>query len=232
MSYPMEQVKGRSFTLFWSVLQAGTIVGASIAFALEFSSMESDISSSVYIVFLSLALLAPCLSWFVLPAKSVVRGDGTVVRTHPPLGPKDEIKMFFRTFKDWRMLALIPVSFASNYFYTYQSAITAFLFDGRTRALVAILCGAGSMFSGMMFGLLVDKLPFSRRWRALTGCGIVFVVSSFVWSCGVVFQMQFQRGQHLVRGHPVPWDFKNGVAKGPILLMLACMIDSPLFCLA
>jgi hypothetical protein len=48
-------------------------------------------------------------------------------------------------FRDWRTLALFPIFFSSNFFYAYQGAITAYLLNGRTRLLVSLLTGLGSL---------------------------------------------------------------------------------------
>ncbi len=38
MSYPLEKDKGRSFAIFWSLFQLGTLVGAAIALGIEAKS--------------------------------------------------------------------------------------------------------------------------------------------------------------------------------------------------
>jgi hypothetical protein len=93
--------------------------------------------------------------------------------------------------------------------YAYQGAITAVLFNGRTRALVSLLTGLGSITGSIIIGLLTDKLPFKRRNRA------------------VGFQVQFNRNNvalgTIFKGEPLPWDLKmSSAAGGPITLLMAC----------
>ena len=45
----------------------------------------------------------------------VVRGDGTLVEIEAAISPKQEFREFLKLFKDWRMLALFPMFFSSNY---------------------------------------------------------------------------------------------------------------------
>ena len=59
--------------------------------------------------------------------------------------------------------------FASNYFYAYQGALTAQLFNGRTRALSSLLTGLGSIVGSIFMGCTLDYMPFKRRNRALFG---------------------------------------------------------------
>ncbi|KND87114.1 hypothetical protein TOPH_08229 [Tolypocladium ophioglossoides CBS 100239] len=221
MSYPMEKDKGRSFTVFWVIFQMGTLIGASIALGIEFHSTLSTMSTGVYVSFMIIMLTAMATSWVVLPPHLVVRGDGTIVELQRSLSPKQEFKEFIQMFKDWRMLALFPMFFSSNYFYAYQGAITASLFNGRTRALVSLLTGLGSMIGSVLIGSITDVLPFSRHNRALAGCAFVLVLSCIVWGSGLGFQTKFTRASAEVLGEEIPWDWTVGVAAGPITLILA-----------
>ncbi|EFY92985.1 hypothetical protein J3458_004962 [Metarhizium acridum] len=219
MSYPLEKDKGRAFTIFWSLFQMGTLIGAAIALGIEFNSTMPGVSNGVYVAFMIIMLTAIATSWLVLPPQAVVRGDGTIVRIAASLTPKQEFLEFVRMFKDWRMIALFPMFFSSNYFYAYQGAITAFLFNGRTRALVALLTGLGSIIGSIIIGLVTDNLPFNRRKRALWSCAFVTLLICLVWASGVAFQTRFVRKQAFVDDEKIPWDWTVGVAAGPIVLL-------------
>jgi predicted MFS family arabinose efflux permease len=222
MSYPTEKDKGRSFSVFWGLFQMGTLIGASITLGIQANSTLPSVSTAVYTVFLVIMLCAIGLSWLVLPPHLVVRGDRTLVEVEASLSPKEELRQFIELFKDWRMLALFPMFFSSNYFYAYQGAITAALFNGRTRALVALLTGVGSILGSILIGLLTDTLPMSRRNRAMVSSVVVTLLMCAVWGGGLGFQVQFNRDSTEVLGYPIPWDWTVGAAIGPIILMMSC----------
>lgn len=222
MSYPLEKDKGRAFTIFWSIFQMGTLIGSAIALGISFDSKMPGVSNGVYVAFMIIMLTAIGTSWLVLPPEVVVRGDGTIVRLSAALTPKREFKEFILMFKDWRMIALFPMFFSSNYFYAYQGAITAFLFNGRTRALVALLTGLGSIIGSILIGLVTDNLPFNRRKRALWSCAFVTFLICLVWGAGLGFQTKFVRGDKSVQGVDLLWDWTTGVAAGPIVLLFGC----------
>lgn len=93
-----------------------------------------------------------------------------------------------------RPAALLPMFFASNYFYAYQGSINTARFDGPTRALNAVLEGAGAIIGALMIGFLVldsDRMP--RRTRGYLGLAVVFVITTAVWVCGIVWQVTFER---------------------------------------
>ena len=222
MSYPMEKDKGRSFTVFWIIFQVGSLLGSAITLGIQFHKDMEGVSTSVYVAFVIVMLTAIATSWLILPPQKVVRSDSTLVEIEPSVSPLVEFREFLKMLKDWRTLALFPMCFASNYFYAYQSAITAYLFNGRTRALVALAVGLGSIVGSILIGLVTDKLPFTRRKRAFIACGAVAVGMCGIWGAGLAFQLQFKREDPTVRGAEVPWDWTVGVSVGPILLLFAC----------
>lgn len=229
MAEPLEKDKGRSFSLFWALFQMGTLVGAAIALGIQAHSTLPGVSTGVYLAFLIIMLTAIVTSWLLLPPHLVVRGDGTVVEIEAAITPKQEFKEVWALLRDWRMIALFPMFFSSNYFYAYQGAITTALFNGRTRALVSLLTGVGSIVGSVIIGQLTDNLPFGRRKRALFATAFVTVLNCVIWACGLAFQVQFTRANTSVRGEEIPWDWTVGVSAGPIVLLLAYYLADAMF---
>jgi len=158
----------------------------------------------------------------------VVRGDGTLVKLEKAASPRQEASAFLALFKDWRMLALFPMFFCSNYcecmprvsltpVYSYQGAIVVHLFNGRTRALSSFCTALGAIVGALFIGVLVDKLPFRRRNRALISISVVFLLNMAVWGGGIAFQLRFDRSTP-----SFDWDWKNSAAAGPLVLLASC----------
>ena len=91
------------------------------------------------------------------------------------------------------MLLLLPLSFASNFFYSYQGAFVFALFDPSTRALGGILSGIGSISGAMILGFILDIKFLRRKQRAFLGLAIVLTASIVIWSCGLAYQLTFTR---------------------------------------
>ncbi len=70
----------------------------------------------------------------ILPPGEIIRADGTLVKVQASSTVSEELSNFAKVLKDKRILLLIPMFFASNYFYAYQGALNVFYFDGSTRA--------------------------------------------------------------------------------------------------
>ena len=157
-------------------------------------------------------------------ADLVVRGDGTLVEIESHLTPAREFKELAKLIKDWRVAVFFIPSFASNYFYAYQGALLPYLFNARTRALIALLTGLGSIVGSIFVGMLLDKTPFKRRSRALVGLGATTLLILVVWLGGLGFQVQFTR----TTPHTL-WDWTDAAAVGPIILFMAYYIGDAAF---
>jgi hypothetical protein len=77
-------------------------------------------------------------TFFILPPSAIVREDGTLVKVQPSTSVRQELHNFIQVLKDKRIILLLPMFFASNYFYAYQGAVNAFYFDGATRACLLL----------------------------------------------------------------------------------------------
>ena len=150
----------------------------------------------------------------VLPPHRVIRADGTIVKVDDQSSIPQELKGLWERLRDWRILgpsihflcsprleltnasdvALLPMFFASNYFYAYQGAVNAGKFDGPTRAVIAALEGAGAITGALIIGFFVlDAGWFARKTRGWLGLAIVSIITIIVWSCGLAWQLTFTR---------------------------------------
>ncbi|KAI0088921.1 MFS general substrate transporter [Irpex rosettiformis] len=196
MSYPLEKDKGKAFGIFWAIFQFGSFIGAVIALAINIHKGGlTAVATSTYIAFIVIIFVGVASASLVLPPNRVIRSDGTLVKLETHSSVKDELVAMFRLLKDWRMLALLPMFFASNYFYAYQGSVNATVFDGPTRALNATLEGAGAIIGALMIGFGVLDAPWlgHRRTRGYIGLGVVTTMVIIVWSVGLSWQVDFTR---------------------------------------
>lgn len=158
--------------------------------------------------------------------------------------PAQEVKNFIIVLKDFRILALLPMFFASNYFYAYQGAVNAFHFDGATRKFSSLACaqlcrlticertgavngaleGAGAILGALVIGFFVlDGTYFKRRTRGYLGLTFVFVVTTVVWSAGLAWQVSFTRHSTVTKIH---YKDANYHAKGALYFFCQCLLNS------
>ncbi|KAI0088923.1 major facilitator superfamily domain-containing protein [Irpex rosettiformis] len=219
MSYPLEKDKGKAFGIFWAIFQLGSFIGAVIALAINIHSGSLNaVSTATYIAFIIIAFIGIFSSFLVLPPNRVIRSDGTLVKLHAHTSVKDELLGMLRLLKDWRMLALLPMFFASNYFYAYQGSVNATVFDGPTRALNATLEGAGAIIGALMIGFFVLDAPWmGRRNRGYLGLVVVSVMVIIVWSVALSWQVDFTRHYVADHGdHRINYHDSNYTGKGAL----------------
>ncbi|KAI0695041.1 MFS general substrate transporter [Cytidiella melzeri] len=219
MSYPLEKDKGKAFGIFWAIFQFGSFIGAVIALAINIrSGTLSAVSTSTYIAFLVIIIFGIFSSLLVLPPNRVIRSDGTLVKLQARTGVKEEFVSMVRLLKDWRMIALLPMFFASNYFYAYQASVNATVFDGPTRAVNATLEGAGAIIGALMIGYgVLDANYMARRTRGYVGLGVVTVIVIIVWAVGLSWQVTFDR-DYLAKhdNKPINYHDKGFAGKGAL----------------
>ncbi|KAH9035631.1 MFS general substrate transporter [Lactarius pseudohatsudake] len=195
LSYPLEKDKGKAFGVFWAIFQFGSFIGSVIALAINIRSGKlSDVSTATYLAFIIIMFIGTASTMFILPPGAIIRADGTLVKVQASSTVREELTNFIKVLKDKRIIMLIPMFFASNYFYAYQGAVNVYYFDGSTRALNGTLEGAGAMIGALIIGFFVlDGLPFRRRTRGFVGLAFVSIITIVVWSCALAWQVNFTR---------------------------------------
>jgi len=195
MSYPLEKDKGKAFGVFWAIFQFGSFIGSVIALAINIRSGKlSSVSTATYLAFIIIMFMGTASTLLILPPDAIIRADGTLVKVQASSTVREELTNLINVLKDKRIILLIPMFFASNYFYAYQGAVNAFYFDGPTRALNATLEGLGAIFGALIIGFFVlDGLPYRRRTRGFLGLAFVSITVIVVWSCALAWQVNFNR---------------------------------------
>ncbi|KAF8517386.1 MFS general substrate transporter [Hysterangium stoloniferum] len=217
MSYPLEKDKGKAFGIFWAMFQFGTFIGSVIALAINLKSgMLTAVATSTYIAFIIIIFIGVASSFLVLGPHRIVRSDGTLVKVEARATVREEVRGTMRLFLDWRMLALLPMSFASNYFYSYQAAINEGRFDGPTRTLNGTLSAVGSIAGALLIGFFVlDGTRFHRRTRGYMGLGVVTALTIIVWAVGLSWQVTFTRAEatpdNLINYHDADYKGKGAL---------------------
>ena len=126
--------------------------------------------------------------------------------------------------------ALLPMFFASNYFYAYQNAINAGLFDGPTRALNGTLSAVGSIAGALLIGFFVlDGKYGKRKTRGYVALALVTVMTIIIWAVGLSWQTTFNRADakaQLDAGHPINYKEARYRGKGALYFWCKSFIPS------
>ncbi|KAK8220866.1 major facilitator superfamily domain-containing protein [Phyllosticta capitalensis] len=222
MSYPAEESKGRYISWFWMIFNLGAVIGSLIPLGQNIhTTTDSTVSDGTYIGFLILTLLGAALAFALVDAKSVVREDGSRVILMKNPSFKTEIFGLYETFlSDPYIIALFPMFFASNWFYTYQfNDVNSAYFNTRTRALNNTLYYLMQIFGAFIFGYALDIKSIRRTVRAKAVWGVLFVITMVLWGGGYEFQKGYTRAEKDA-GTLTPKDWSESGYIGPMFLYM------------
>ncbi|CAG8477900.1 12889_t:CDS:2 [Ambispora leptoticha] len=193
-SYPSEKNKGKYIGIFWGIFNLGAVLGSIIPLVLNWNSKEGSVNDGTYIGFLVLMSLGSLSALALLPPSKVFHKDGRAVAVERfPSWTSESIKIM-KLFLDWRMICLIPMFLASNWFYAYQfNDVNGFYFNIRTRAFNDIWYWIAQIFGALVFGKFLDTPLFGRRQRAIFGLLILFFTFMATWIGGLIFQLTYRR---------------------------------------
>ncbi|KAL6885520.1 hypothetical protein ACP4OV_010299 [Aristida adscensionis] len=222
-SYPPQNRRGSYISLFWCLFSLGGVLGGLIPFSFNYkrSADAGSVNDGTYIAFMAIMLAGAALTLLVLPARKIVRDDGSRVTLVTLSSPATEAAETLRLFANWRMLLLLIPSWASNFFYTYQfNHVNGGLFTLRTKGLNNVFYWCAPMVGSAGIGYFLDFSFSSRRKRGLVGVVIVAVIGTAIWGGGLANQLKYSidiKGGKNVIDNPI--DFKDGHRyAGPFLL--------------
>ncbi|KAE9380704.1 hypothetical protein N431DRAFT_498524 [Stipitochalara longipes BDJ] len=169
MCYPTEDMKGRSFSVFWTIFQAGA----------------GNLNDGSYIAFIVIMLVGCCIPLLLLPSDKVNRTDGTQVVLPPMPTWTSELKGMYHVLRDnWYIVTIFPFFAASNWFYTYRTNdFNVPNFTLRTRS-----------FNGLWSNFFNMSKRFGRPTRAKIGIVYLLVATLTIWGGGWVFVKDAVRG--------------------------------------
>ncbi|KAG0276167.1 hypothetical protein BGZ96_003435 [Linnemannia gamsii] len=191
MGYPAEGDKGKYFATFWAIFNTGSVLGGFIPMGIQWNDPKATtISTTVFIVFLSITVVGAFLSLLLLPPSKVTRDDGSPVIKVKFSSAGTEARAILALFKDWRMLALFPMFFTSNWFYGYQLNLNGLNqpTSVRTRSFDSASYWGAQVIASIIYAKLLDNPNWSRRTRARYGFYVLTAFLIIIYAGGIAFQ--------------------------------------------
>ncbi|CAB11728.1 Membrane transporter [Schizosaccharomyces pombe] len=177
LSYSCANQKSQFIATQWTILAFGSTVGSFIAFGINYHSTSTGVPMAVYIIFIIIMACAVLLAILFIKSPSDVRkSDGTSALSPSNKTFGQELWGLFEAAKDWRLLCLLPASFASQSTIAWQSHLNSYYFSLRTRSLNNVLFWVIQFFVPYLFTLILDAKALKRRTRGIIGLTIQAVV--------------------------------------------------------
>ncbi|KAJ2006356.1 hypothetical protein H4R26_001439 [Coemansia thaxteri] len=199
MSYPEEHQKGKYISIFWVIFNLGGVIGGIVPFAINYGLGKGNVArplpDSCYIAFVALQALGAVCALTLAPPERVVRSDGSHVVLMRYTNVRYEMVEILKLFLNPWILLLIPMSLASNFFYSYQyGPYNGALFTLRTRGLNSMLYWGSQMVAAYAVSFLHDRETMSRRHRGILSLSILAVLANVMWACTLAVQLRYTRG--------------------------------------
>ncbi|CAI9762539.1 unnamed protein product [Fraxinus pennsylvanica] len=194
-SYPPHDRKGIYISMFWSIFNMGGVIGGLIPFILNYHRADAvSVNDGTYIGFMVFMSIGTVISLGILHPSRVVRNDGTKCTNIKYSSVAVELVEILKLFLNWKMLLMVPASWASNFFYSYQfTNVNGVLFNLRTRGFNNVFYWGAQMVGSVFIGYIMDFSCKSRRARGLIGIGVVAVLSTAIWGGGLAKQLHYTR---------------------------------------
>ncbi|KAI2624630.1 MFS general substrate transporter [Hypomontagnella submonticulosa] len=190
MSYPPEQSKGRYISWFWIIFNLGAVIGSLIPLGQNVSNNSGTVTDGTYVGFIVLMVVGAVLTLFLVDADKVIRDDGSkIILMKNPTWQSEFIGLWeCISLSPW-VIALFPMFFASNIFYTYQqNGLNLAGFNIRTRSLNNLLYWLAQIFGAVIFGYALDFPKIRRSMRAKISFGVLFALTFIIWGGGYAWQ--------------------------------------------
>ncbi|OLN81962.1 UNC93-like protein 7 [Colletotrichum chlorophyti] len=190
MAYPPEKEKGRYISWFWMIFNFGAVIGSLIPLAENINKVRGPVSDGTYAAFIVLMFAGAVLALFMCDVPKIVREDGSKVIVMKNPSWQSEFKGLWETLaqEPW-IIALFPMFFTSNVFYTYQTNVmNALHFNTRTRALNNLLYWLSQIIGALIFGYALDFASVRRSVRAKASYITLFVLTMAIWGGGYAWQ--------------------------------------------
>ncbi|KAI5294338.1 hypothetical protein KEM52_004215 [Ascosphaera acerosa] len=221
MSYPEEENKGKYIGIFWVIFNLGGVIGSLIPLGQNIHSVNNSVKDGTYIAFMVLMFVGFVLASFLIDAKYVRRQDGSrvIVMKHPSW--KTELLGLLSVIRtDSYIIALFPMFFASNWFYTYHfNIVNSSSFNIRTRSLNNVIYWSMQMVGAIIFGQVLDLKYFKRTTRAKMGWAIIFSLGMAIWGGGYAYHRTMPTREEL-GDDPVLMDWTDSGFGGPFVLYM------------
>ncbi|KAL6885553.1 hypothetical protein ACP4OV_010332 [Aristida adscensionis] len=224
VSYPPPSRRGSYVALFWCIFTLGSVLGGLLPFAVNYrrAAAAASVSDGTYVAFMAVMLAGAALTRLVLPARRIVRDDGSrAARVVAVSSPATEGAEILRLFTDWRMLLMLVPAWASpsSFFYAHQfsSRVNGGLFTLRTTGLNNVFYWGAQIVGAAGVGCFLDFGFSSRRKRGLVGVVVVGVVGTAIWGGGLANQLRYIKAGKNVMDNPI--DFKDGHRYGSLFMI-------------
>ncbi|KAG0657078.1 hypothetical protein C6P46_006667 [Rhodotorula mucilaginosa] len=192
LSYPEPHKRGRYLAVWLFFKNSGTILAGAINLGTNIHrSTGGKVNYKTLLAFIALQVLALPFAFLISKPERVQRDDRTPVPLPPKTTVKEQLKALWKACSTQKVGVLLPVFFASWYYWGYSSSFLTLYFSVRARALASFLSAICGVFATTLLGFFLDSQRLSIAARARIGAAATFTLFSGILIWAIVVQHQF-----------------------------------------
>ncbi|EME44424.1 hypothetical protein DOTSEDRAFT_44647 [Dothistroma septosporum NZE10] len=215
IGYPSPGDRAFYLAVWQTAKAAGPIVGGAINLGLNANRQTAgSVSSTTYIVFITIMCLGLPIALCLSSADKIWRKDGTRILTTKAPTWGAEFKAVGKLIASRRILLLLPAFFISYFFNGFMSTWLTTYFTVRSRAFSSFFTNFAGIFSSFIIATLLDnqKIHIKTRARVAFIAIVTILVGTWIWA--TILQKQFYDAAEA----PVFDWFKGGFGKSYALV--------------
>lgn len=192
LSYPEQHKRGRYLAVWLFFKNSGTILAGAINLGTNIHrSTGGKVNYKTLLAFIALQVLALPFAFLTSKPERVQRDDRTPVPLPPKTTVKEQLKELWKACSTQKVGVLLPIFFASWYYWGYSSSFLTLYFSVRARALASFLSAICGVFATTLLGFFLDSQRLSIAARARIGAAVTFTLFSGILIWAIVVQHQF-----------------------------------------
>ncbi|GAA5988888.1 hypothetical protein JCM11641_002111 [Rhodosporidiobolus odoratus] len=192
LAYPPPKLRGRYLAIWLASKNSGQILAGCINLGTNIHrSTGGKVNYRTLLTFIALQALAIPTSFLISGPSKVQRADGTRIVLAAKTSTIDQFRALWRTVRGRKIGVLLPVFFASWWYWGYASTFLTLYFSVRARALASFLSAICGVLISTLLGFFLDNQRLSLKTRARLGALITITLfsSTLIWA--LVVQHQF-----------------------------------------
>lgn len=194
LAYPEHSKRGRYLAIWLAFKNSGQIIGGAINLGLNANrATGGKVSFVTLLIFVVLQVFAFPISFLLSSPDKVIRKDGSPVVVEERTTIKQQGKLLWRTVTSKQIGLLLPIFFASWFYWGYASTYLTLYFSVRARALASFLSGITGTLATTLLGFFLDSQRFTIRTRLRYGAVVVLTLFSSLWIWALIVQSGFQK---------------------------------------
>ncbi|GAA6051581.1 hypothetical protein JCM3770_003482 [Rhodotorula araucariae] len=194
LSYPEPHLRARMLAVWLFFKNSGQIIAGAINLGTNIHrSTGGKVNYKTLISFIALQVFAIPVAFLVSGPSKVRRGDGSKITLPNQTSTKEQFRLLWRTVSTKKVGLLLPIFFASWFYWGLASSHLTLYYSVRARALASLLSAIAGVVATTALGFFLDSQRVALVTRVRAGGAVVFTVFAGMLIWALVIQNDFTK---------------------------------------